>query len=98
MHDEAAEAPNVADAEPAGQGCGADAAGQNQPAGHATEFCVAPGGHMMPAWHAMHCPDEVAPGWEEKYPEAHWVGGAPEPLQYCPAGHVMVLPVEPGGQ
>jgi len=97
-HAEAAEAPTVAEAEPAGQGCGAEAAGQNQPAGHATEFCVAPGGHMTPAWHAMHWPDDVAPGCEEKVPVAHCVGGAPDPEQYWPAGHGMLLAVEPVGQ
>jgi len=65
-HEEAAEAPTAAEAVPAGQGCGAAAAGQTQPAGHLIEFCVAPGGHMMPAWHAMHWPEEVAPGCDEK--------------------------------
>lgn len=29
---------------------------------------------------------------------AHSVGGAPDPEQYCPAGHGRLLPVEPAGQ
>lgn len=97
-HDDGAAAPATAEAVPAGHGCDAAAAGQNHPAGQTTEFCVAPGGHIAPAWHAMQAPAEVAPGCAEKYPAAHCAGGEPEPEQYCPAGHTRLLAVEPAGQ